>query len=92
LPQPAKQLISGKTDSGPAAPLRQSNIRNETLARPAFERSGRNFEKLRRLAVREDLFVTTCDAGDRWLIGGLHPLFNDWPAESAGALGLRCGE
>jgi hypothetical protein len=37
--------------------LRQSNIRNEALTRPALERSGRDLQQLRRFVVGEDLFI-----------------------------------
>lgn len=56
----------------------QSNIRNKTLTSPAFERSRRDFENLRRFAVREDLFITTCNAGDGRFVSDLPPLFDDY--------------
>jgi hypothetical protein len=78
LPQPATQLVSRKADSGPSAALWQSNVRNETLPRPAFERSRGDFEKLRRLAVGEDLFVTIRDTSDVRFVGGLRPRFGNY--------------
>jgi len=54
--QPAKQLVPRKTNSRRATSLRESNIRNEALSRPALERSRRNFQQSRCFIVGEDLF------------------------------------